>query len=105
MQVARRGIVAAKAAATSALLSTPVLLPLGSALPGGTAETPRWRATEGEVRVICPLTVGGSFEARTAALGGVLAVAAAEPSGVGVKDEIEVKVALSPAEQAPGDAR
>jgi len=29
-----------------------------------------WRVTEGDVRVICPMTVGGSFEAKTTALSG-----------------------------------
>ena len=32
-----------------------------------------WRAGQGDVRVLCPLTVGGSFEARTTALTGALA--------------------------------
>lgn len=29
-----------------------------------------WRVGQGDVRVICPMTIGGSFEARTAALRG-----------------------------------
>lgn len=29
-----------------------------------------WRVGQGEVRVICPMTIGGSFEAKTAALTG-----------------------------------
>jgi hypothetical protein len=32
-----------------------------------------WRVSEGEVRVVCPLTVGGSFDARTTAISGALA--------------------------------
>lgn len=40
------------------------------------ASAPRaWAITAGEVRVICPLTIGGSFEAKTTALSGTLAVA------------------------------
>ena len=31
-----------------------------------------WRVGQGDVRVICPLTIGGSFEAKTAALSGSL---------------------------------
>lgn len=31
-----------------------------------------WRVSGGDVRVTCPMTVGGSFEARTAALTGVV---------------------------------
>lgn len=34
-----------------------------------------WRVTMGEVRVICPMTVGGSFEARTTAIEGTLSTA------------------------------
>src|ERR1700682_1246050 len=33
---------------------------------------PSWRITRGEVRVVCPLTVGGSFEARTTSISGSL---------------------------------
>jgi hypothetical protein len=29
-----------------------------------------WRVGQGDVRVICPMTIGGSFEAKTAALSG-----------------------------------
>ncbi|MEO8679157.1 MAG: YceI family protein [Vicinamibacterales bacterium] len=35
-----------------------------------------WRVGQGDVRVICPLTVGGSFEAKTAALKGSVTVGA-----------------------------
>jgi hypothetical protein len=34
----------------------------------------RWQVTRGDVRVVCALTVGGSFEARTASLEGALSV-------------------------------
>jgi polyisoprenoid-binding protein YceI len=40
------------------------------------AQPVAWTATTGEVRVTCPLTIGGSFEARTTALSGRLAAAA-----------------------------
>ena len=39
---------------------------------GRAAEGPEWRVARGEVRVLCPLTVGGSFEARTTSLTGAL---------------------------------
>jgi polyisoprenoid-binding protein YceI len=38
------------------------------------AAGPPWRLERGEVRVVCPLTVGGSFEARTGALAGAFAL-------------------------------
>ena len=40
-------------------------------LAGVTAMTPNtWRVVEADVRVICPMTIGGSFEAKTTALSG-----------------------------------
>lgn len=42
--------------------------------------TPSWRIANGEVRVTCPLTVGGAFEAKSAALAGELTLADARPA-------------------------
>ena len=39
-----------------------------------------WRVGEGEVSVKCPMTVGGSFDARTSALTGTLTASAGRPS-------------------------
>ena len=33
---------------------------------------PAWRVGPGDVRVVCPMTIGGSFDARTTALGGAV---------------------------------
>ena len=43
-------------------------------------DAPAWRITRGEVRVSCPLTVGGSFEAKSAALAGTLRLADLRPA-------------------------
>jgi hypothetical protein len=40
-----------------------------------------WRATQGDVRVTCPMTIGGSFQAKSSALSGSLAPAASHPPG------------------------
>jgi polyisoprenoid-binding protein YceI len=40
------------------------------AAAAGPANT--WRVEQGDVRVICPMTIGGSFEAKTSALSGTL---------------------------------
>lgn len=53
--------------------STLVALALAGAAAGG-ANT--WRVEQGEVRVICPMTIGGSFDATTTALSGTLAAGA-----------------------------
>jgi polyisoprenoid-binding protein YceI len=50
------------------------------ALAGVAAVTPNsWRVMQGDVRVICPMTIGGSFEAKTMALSGSLARSASGP--------------------------
>jgi polyisoprenoid-binding protein YceI len=41
-----------------------------------------WKIDSGDVVVVCPVTVGGSFEARTASLTGTLTPDAANPSAV-----------------------
>ena len=60
------------------------LLALGvaAALPvaGRAAEMPAYRVVRGEVRVLCPITVGGSFEAVTTSLSGTLGIAALRPA-------------------------
>jgi polyisoprenoid-binding protein YceI len=38
-----------------------------------------WRAGQAEVRVMCPMTIGGSFDAKTSALSGELTASAADP--------------------------
>lgn len=39
---------------------------------GARGENAEWTAKSGDVRVVCPLTIGGSFEAKTTALTGSL---------------------------------
>lgn len=62
-----------------ALLATSVL---GGSVRG--ADNPpagalSWQITRGDVRVLCPLTVGGSFEARTTSLTATLALTTPRP--------------------------
>jgi len=44
------------------------------------AQPPMWTTTTGDVRVTCPMTIGGSFEARTTALTGSLSLDAGASS-------------------------
>jgi polyisoprenoid-binding protein YceI len=46
------------------------------------AATGPWRVGQGEVSIKCPMTVGGSFDARTAALTGTLTASTARPSAL-----------------------
>ena len=39
----------------------------------------RWRAGQGDVRITCPMTIGGSFQAKTTALSGSLTPGASHP--------------------------
>jgi polyisoprenoid-binding protein YceI len=43
------------------------------------AERDSWRVARGEVRILCPMTVGGSFEARSPALVGTLELTSERP--------------------------
>jgi polyisoprenoid-binding protein YceI len=54
-------------------------------------EPPAWRVVRGDVRVTCPLTVGGAFEARTASVTGSVALAAVHP--VALTGELRVDLA------------
>lgn len=45
------------------------------------AASTSWRVGQGEVSVKCPMTVGGSFDATTSALTGILTTSTARPSG------------------------
>jgi len=54
------------------------------------AQTRAWTTRTGEVRVTCPLTVGGTFEARTTALQGTLSVTPAA-SVLGGELSVELK--------------
>jgi len=55
------------------------------------AETPSYRVVRGEIRVVCPLTVGGLFETKTTAISGTVSPGAAPPGALGG----EVRVDLS----------
>ena len=46
---------------------------------GQAAPAEAWRVERGDLRVACPLTVGGSFEARTASLTGTLSLTNPHP--------------------------
>jgi polyisoprenoid-binding protein YceI len=65
-----------------------VLVALGWAMAAsGFAAGSAWRVVSGEVRVECPMTVGGSFEARTNAIEGTVTLA---PSAVVFAGELSV---------------
>ena len=54
-------------------LATPSVTP-------AVAQAAAWSVSSGEVAVVCPLTVGGSFEAKTRSVSGQLSVDPARPS-------------------------
>jgi polyisoprenoid-binding protein YceI len=56
------------------------------------AEAPAsWRVAHGEVRVNCPMTVGGSFEAKTSAMSGTLTLDAPSPAALGGEISVDLK--------------
>jgi polyisoprenoid-binding protein YceI len=50
-----------------------------------------WRITRGEVRVVCPLTVGGSFEARTTSISGSLGSGAGGAASLAGEVAVDLK--------------
>lgn len=57
------------------------LLAIASVVPPpAAAQTTAWRVSAGELAVVCPLTVGGRFEATTRSVSGHLSVDPAQPS-------------------------
>jgi polyisoprenoid-binding protein YceI len=66
-----------RAAAAFAALA---LLSLG--VDGRAAEAPSYRVLRGEVRVVCPLTVGGVFETKTTSIAGTVGVAEGTPAAL-----------------------
>ena len=62
---------------------------LGVAATATPEQTPArgWTVSSGDVRVTCPLTVGGSFEAKSSVLTGMLTV---DPAGAALAGELSV---------------
>ena len=67
MSITTRAAIASATGAACVCLATAVAV-------SGQSRGAAWTITTGEIRVTCPLTVGGSFDARTSALTGKLAV-------------------------------
>jgi polyisoprenoid-binding protein YceI len=65
---------------TRALVIAITLMATGAATRAHAAET--YRVSGGEVTVLCPLTVGGSFEAKTKTLNGEIAPATDQPGAI-----------------------
>ena len=62
-----------------ALVSTALIL---QAAPLGAAEGPPYRVRRGDIRVVCPLTVGGLFETKTSSIAGTVAVEGGNPASL-----------------------
>ena len=52
----------------------------GIAAPAVHAQDPAWKVSKGELRVVCPLTVGGSFEAQSTGLSGTMTLSTVRPT-------------------------
>src|SRR5262249_12314829 len=69
-----------------AVLSALVFAPDGAAQASAS-----WRVAHGEVRVTWPLPGGGSFEARTSAISGTLALASPSPAALSGEIAVDLK--------------
>jgi len=76
----------------AALATATFLLILAPAVTPG-AETPSWRLSRAEVRIVVPVRPGGAFEAKTTALSGTLTLTPATSRPVLLKGEIAVDLA------------
>lgn len=59
--------------------------------PALASDAPSWRVIKGDVRVICPMTVGGSFEAKTSTLEGSLTEQSAQPASLAGYVSVDLK--------------
>jgi polyisoprenoid-binding protein YceI len=50
-----------------------------------------WQAADGDIAVLCPLTVGGSFEARTNALAGRLTIDQSQPGALAGELQVDLQ--------------
>ena len=66
--------------ARTAARSLAVICLTALAAEGRAADTAPFRVAGGDVRVVCPLTVGGSFEARATSFSGTVALATPRPA-------------------------
>ena len=55
------------------------------------AQSTVWRISSGEIAVVCPVTVGGSFEAKASSVSGQLAVDPAQPSRLTGEIAVDLK--------------
>jgi polyisoprenoid-binding protein YceI len=69
----------------------PLFAVLLLALSGPALAQDHWRIVQGSVRVLCPLTVGGSFEARGQGLKGSLSLKTAQPATFDGKIEMPLQ--------------
>lgn len=51
-------------------------------LVNGASAAGPWRVAQGDVRVKCPMTIGGSFDAKTSTMTGTLTASGAQPSAL-----------------------
>ena len=56
-----------------------------------TVAQPAWRVSSGQVAVVCPLTVGGSFEATTRSVSGQLSVDPSQPTKLAGTIEVDLQ--------------
>lgn len=64
---------------------------LPTVVPAHAAEDTAWRIESGDVRVTCPMTVGGSFEAKTKALSGTTTLKQPKPAAFGGEIAVDLK--------------
>jgi polyisoprenoid-binding protein YceI len=70
-----------------------VVIAIGLATTSVLAQAPAgaWQTADGDIAVLCPLTVGGSFEARTIALAGRLTIDPSQPGALSGELQVDLQ--------------
>jgi polyisoprenoid-binding protein YceI len=70
-----------------------VVIAIGLATTSVLAQAPAgaWQTADGDIAVLCPLTVGGSFEARTNALAGRLTIDQSQPGALAGELQVDLQ--------------
>jgi polyisoprenoid-binding protein YceI len=75
----------------AALVGFVIALTIASAPTLAQGPSGAWQAADGDIAVLCPLTVGGSFEAKTSAIAGRLAIDQSQPGALSGELQVDLQ--------------
>jgi polyisoprenoid-binding protein YceI len=81
----------AHACQTASAIALGSFVAIASTAPNAQGLAGAWQAADGDIAVLCPLTVGGSFEARTTAITGRLAIDQSQPGALSGELQVDLQ--------------